>query len=64
MRNLVLRRVSGNPEVVRTVASHHNVEVERLRSVWPVWANITRRFATNVSQHAIWGDQIDLGDLA
>lgn len=63
-RKAVLRRVSADAEMVRTVARHRNIEVERLRALWPVWSAITQRFATNVSNHGIWPDQLPLGDLA
>ncbi|MEM7608998.1 MAG: hypothetical protein AAF411_26925, partial [Myxococcota bacterium] len=63
VRDAVILDVIRNRDVVSLVAMTVGADHDRMRKLWSVWALVTKRFATNVSQHRIWKGDVELGGL-
>lgn len=64
VREHVVRWVVADPGVVAAVAAAVDGQLGHMGEVWSNWANRTKRCVLGVTDHGIWPDQVDLGELA
>ncbi len=62
--NSARQRVFANVDLVREVAGSAGVASGDLASLWPQWVETVGKTASRLTNHQVWGRELELGSLA
>ena len=64
IQQFAVRRVFEDPEVVSMVADAVGGDAGTMRELWSGWSSVSKAWVERVTNHEVWADELDLGELA